>query len=349
MRIDFHSHYIPASAIASSSTGEPWHGVEFGRTESGALFGSSGGVTFDLPEWSAGPGDVTSRLKTLNSLGLDSQVLSIAPRLQRYTADSRQAVALARDMNDDLQDLALAAPDRIYGLIHLPLQDQASSISELKRMAGRPGIVGAAVGTNVAGAPWDTPEFFPILAAAQDLGMLVFFHPANRPADPRMKKHHLKNLVGNPLETTLAIASLIFGGVFDRLTTLQTCFAHAGGFAPTGIGRFDAGYRARMDVRQGVENLPSSYLRRIYFDSITFSETGLRHLIDVAGISQIVLGSDYPADMGTPDPVGFIESCKSLTREEKDAILGANASRLVAAAARPATEHQEKNQGEEKV
>jgi aminocarboxymuconate-semialdehyde decarboxylase len=329
MNIDFHGHFIPDSVVRAAATGEEWHGVRMSRTPDGGLIGEADGVPFDLPDWTARVETVETRLADLDAMRLDAQVLSIAPRLQRYASDPEAAVAIARDMNDDLVAWIEAAPSRLRGLIHLPLQDPAASVAELRRMAGRPGIIGAAVGTNVAGAPWDSPELFPVLKAAEELGLFVFFHPANRPKDDRMRRYHLKNLVGNPLETTLAVTALIFSGVLDRLPEAKLCFAHAGGFAVLGVGRFDYGYRTRQDAREIAAELPSEYLKRLYFDSITFSDLALRQVIDTVGISQVLLGSDHPADMGTADPVGFIESCASLSNEEKKAILGGNLEGLI--------------------
>ena len=301
------------------------------RSASGALIGEADGVAFDLPEWTANEKTVAERLAVLDEMRLDIQVLSIAPRFHRYGADNAASVALARDMNNDLAELISAAPARLAGLIHLPLQDPSASVAEIERMAGMPGILGAAVGTNVNGMAWDSPELLPVLQAVQDSGSFVFFHPANRPKDARMDRFHLKNLIGNPLETTLAIAALIFGGVLDRLPDAKLCFAHAGGYSVLGVGRFDQGYHERSDTREIATGLPSEYLKRLYFDSIIFSERALRHIVDVVGASQIVLGSDYPADMGTTDPVGFIESCSTLDVKEKHAILGGNLEGLIGA------------------
>lgn len=329
MNIDFHAHFAPASAVRAAASGSDWHGVRMSRSESGALKGEAEGATFDLPEWTAKEETIADRIADLDAMRLDVQVLSIAPRFQRYGADKRASIALARDMNNDLAELITSAPGRLRGLIHLPLQDPSASVAELERMADVPGILGAAVGSNVNGVPWDAPELFPVLKAAQDAGLFVFFHPANRPKDPRMSRFHLENLVGNPLETTLAIAALIFGGILDRLPTAKFCFAHAGGYAVLGAGRFDHGYHERSDTREIATSLPSEYLKRLYFDSITFSERALRHIVDVVGVSQIVLGSDYPADMGTTDAVGFVEACSSLNEAEKQAILGGNLKDLV--------------------
>jgi aminocarboxymuconate-semialdehyde decarboxylase len=329
MNIDFHGHFIPLRLVKAAATGGELHGVRMSRTETGALIGQSGGKVFDLPEWTHKSETPETRIAELDAMRLDAQVLSIAPRLQRYGANPQEAVLLAREMNDDLVEWIAAAPNRFYGLAHLPLQDPAASIREIERISKHDGILGVAVGTNVNGAAWDSADLFPVLEAAQASGMFVFFHPANRPKDDRMRRYHLKNLVGNPLETTLAIAALIFSGALDRLPQAKMCFAHAGGFAVLNSGRFDYGYTVREDARENSTTLPSDALSRLYYDSITFSERALRHIIDTVGVSQIVLGSDHPADMGTTDPVGFIEGCSSLDEHEKSAILGGNLQRLI--------------------
>jgi aminocarboxymuconate-semialdehyde decarboxylase len=299
------------------------------RTETGALIGEADGKLFDLPEWTRKAETPETRIAELDAMRLDAQVLSIAPRLQRYGAESRAAEVLAREMNDDLAEWIGAAPKRFRGLAHLPLQDPTAAVAEIERVADRKGIIGVAVGTNVNGKAWDAPELFPVLEAAQKNDLIVFFHPANRPKDERMRRYHLQNLIGNPLETTLAITALIFGGVLDRLPTVKMCFAHAGGFAVLGSGRLDYGHEVRDDAKQGSATLPSDGLRRLYYDSITFSERALRHIVDAVGVSQILLGSDHPADMGTTDPVGFIEGCSSLDETEKRAILGGNLEALI--------------------
>lgn len=329
MNIDFHGHFIPLRLVNAAATGKEFRGIRMARTETGALIGEAEGESFDLPEWTMKAETPETRIAELDAMRLDAQVLSIAPRLQRYSAEPAAAVTIAREMNDDLVEWIAAAPKRFRGLAHLPLQDPAASVSEVERLAGKKGILGFGVGTNVNGKAWDSPEFFPVLEAAQANDMMVFFHPANRPKDDRMRRYHLKNLVGNPLETTLAIAALIFSGTLDRLPTVKMSFAHAGGFAVLGSGRFDYGHQVREDAKEGSMNLPSDGLRRLYYDSITFSERALRHVVDVVGISQVLLGSDHPADMGTTDPVGFIEGCTALDEQEKAAILGGNLEALI--------------------
>lgn len=265
----------------------------------------------------------------MDALRVTRHILSVAPSLFRYELDPSTASAMAADMNDDLAEIAQSMPTRFAALAHLPLQDPDAAIRELERTAAQPGMVGVAAGTHVNGADWDAHELFPILEAIESSGQILFLHPANRRPEPRMQRYHLKNLIGNPLETTFAVASFIFGGVVDRLPELKVCFAHGGGFATLGIGRFDHGHEVRAEARAGAASLPSEYLRRLYFDSITHSERTLRYLVDLVGPSQVVMGSDYPADMGVADPVGFIDGCASLSEGERLGILEDNFDRLI--------------------
>ena len=178
------------------------------------------------------------------------------------------------------------------------------------------GFRGVMVCTHANGTDWDDPSLFPILEAAAALGAVVYYHPMRGRANSWMGKYHLRNLIGNPLETTMALACLIFGGVFDKLPNLKTCFSHAGGYGVLGIGRFDHGHEVRPEAT-GIAHLPSDYVRRIWVDTITHSERTLRYIVDTVGADRVVLGSDYPADMGEPYPAGFIESCGSLSERRR--------------------------------
>ncbi len=172
MATDIHANFIPTSLVEAAESGRPLLGVTMSRTDTGALIGHGPGGVFDLPEWTASSDTLDIRLATLDRLGLDRQVLAVAPRLHRYGEDAGHAVAFARRMNDDLADWTAASDGRLCGLVHLPLQDPAASVAELERMSGKPGIVGAAVGNNVNGNAWDSPALFPVLQAAQDLDLL---------------------------------------------------------------------------------------------------------------------------------------------------------------------------------
>jgi aminocarboxymuconate-semialdehyde decarboxylase len=240
-----------------------------------------------------------------------------------YGLDNADARSFARQTNNDLSEIVASHADRYVGLGYLPLQDPAGSVAELERCVRDLSMPGVMIGTNVNGQDWDSPDLFPVLQAAEQLGAVVYFHPARGRADSWLSKYHLNNVIGNPLETATALATMIFGGVFDRLPKLKACFAHAGGYGVLGIGRMDHGHEVRPEAT-GIRKLPRDYVRACWFDTITHNERALRYLVDTVGASQVVLGSDYPADMGEPYPRDWVEGCGSLTNAEKAAILGGN-------------------------
>jgi len=257
--------------VAAAASGTAWHGISIERSANGSLEGRGPHGAFDLPGWSGSGETIEDRVRRMDELRVSHHVLSVTPSLFRYELDPLVASAMAADMNDDLADIARSMPARFSAFAHLPLQDRDAAMRELERTVAQPGMVGVSAGTHVNGADWDAPELYPVLEAIESSGKILFLHPANRRPDPRMQRYHLKNLIGNPLETTFAVASFIFGGVMDRLPGLKVCFAHGGGFATLGIGRFDHGHRVRPEASAGGTELPSDYLRRLYFDSITHS------------------------------------------------------------------------------
>jgi len=324
--IDTHTHFVPQSALGPAERGELWHGIQFGRNARGKLTSTVGTVTQEIP-WPTPIESPQMRLTSMDARRVDLHMVSISPTLYWYSVAPEAGVRFARLSNDDLAEMVASAPDRFIGLGYLPLQDVNGAIAELERCVTVHGFPGVMIGTNVNGTDWDDATLFPVLAAAEALGAVLYFHPARGRADHFLRRYHFSNLIGNPLETAVALGSLIFGGVFDKLPALRTCFAHSGGYGVLGVGRLDHGQKVRPEAT-GIAQLPSDYVRACWFDTITHSERTLRYIIDVVGADRVVLGSDYPADMGEPQPVDFIESCTSLTDAEKTAILGNNATRL---------------------
>jgi aminocarboxymuconate-semialdehyde decarboxylase len=325
MIVDFHSHIQPrALRELESSEDRDWYGITVRRDPDGQIAykvgDHTGRLTHPLRQ------TLEDRIAYMDSKGIGMQVLSMSPSLTQYRAAPSVAAAGAREVNDDLADIAATWPDRFAGFAHLPLQDTDAAVAELERAVGR-GLVGACVCTHVNGRNWDDADLFPVLAAAERLGALVFFHPAQVRVRDLAPRHHLRNMVGNPWETTIAIGSLIFGGVLDRLPNLRTCFAHGGGYAPYAAGRFDHGYSVRDDAKAAQR--PSSYLHRLNYDCITHSPSALRYLVDTVGVDNVVLGTDFPADMSSTDPVRQIRENTLLTPAEQDAILSGNARRLL--------------------
>lgn len=324
--IDTHTHFVPKSALGPAERGELWHGIQFGRNARGKLTSTVGAVSQEIP-WPTPLETPRDRLASMAARRVDIHMVSISPTLYWYSVAPADARHFARLANDDLAEMVADAPRHFIGLGYLPLQHVDGAIAELERCVTHHGFPGVMIGTNVNGTDWDHESLFPVLAAAEALGAVVYFHPARGRADAFLGRYHFSNLIGNPLETAVALGCLIFGGVFDRLPALKTCFAHAGGYGVLGIGRLDHGHEVRPEAT-GLLKLPSDYVRACWFDTITHSARTLRYLIDVAGADKVVLGSDYPADMGEPQPVDFVEGCTTLTAAERSAILRGNAARL---------------------
>ena len=318
---------LPRSAIAAAENGEAWFGSEIERDD----LGRPVVVTGERREGMGGKAHyeaIERRLERMDEMGVDVQVLSLNPIFFRHYLDPDNAVEASRSVNDEIAGFIERWPTRFAGYGALPMQDPGRAIAELERVMAIDGMIGACVGTHVDGANWDEPHLFPVLEAAQELGALVFFHPSDRRLEAHLPRYHLHNSIANPTETTIAIASIIHGGIVDRLPDLQMLFAHGGGYACCGAARFDHGYTVRAEAREHASMLPSEYLSRLWYDSLVHDHGMFRRLIDVVGINRVMLGTDFPADMGQPDPVDWIER-SDLTRDERIAVLGANAAALL--------------------
>jgi aminocarboxymuconate-semialdehyde decarboxylase len=202
---------------------------------------------------------------------------------------------------------------------------------ELERCVKKLGLRGLEIGTNVNGIDLadkrlGLDRFF---AKAQELDVVLFMHPMGFTHADRMTEHYFNNIIGNPLESTLAVGHLIFGGVLDRFPKLKFCVAHGGGYLAHYHARMDHGWKARPDARTAMKKKPSSYLKKFYFDTITFDAGLLENLIERVGAKQVMLGSDYPYDMGDEDPVGFVNSLRGIDEADRKRILGGNAARLL--------------------
>lgn len=271
---------------------------------------------------------VAAKLEDMDRMGIDLQVLSPAPPQYYYWADSDLGRQTSRIINDSIAEAVAAHPDRFVGLATLPMQEPELAVSEMRRAVGELGLKGIEISTNVAGAELSEPQFAPVLQAAEELGILVFMHPLGFSHGERMQKHYLNNVIGNPLESTLALSHLIFGGILDRFPGLRICVAHGGGYLPGYSGRMDHAWRVRADCR-GCQHPPSSYLKRLWFDTVVFDPDQLAYLVGKFGADKIVMGTDYPFDMGETDPIGLINAVPDLSEEDCWRILGGNACELL--------------------
>jgi aminocarboxymuconate-semialdehyde decarboxylase len=254
--------------------------------------------------------DTSVRLAECDAAGVGVQVLSTVPVMFSYWAQPDPALELARYLNDHIAGVVAAHPKRFVGLGTLPMQTPDRAIRELERCVRELGLAGVEIGSNVNGENLDSPELFPIFEAAASLGAAVFVHPWEMAGRERMTRYWLPWLVGMPAETSLAICSLIFGGVLERLPTLRIAFAHGGGAFPATIGRIVHGFEVRPDLCAVTNDVdPREYLKRIYLDSLVHEPRMLRYLVDVMGADRIALGSDYPFPLGEARPGALIDSC----------------------------------------
>ncbi len=271
--------------------------------------------------------DVAVRLADMDAAGIDLQVIMPPPPQCTYTVPLEIGVQAARIVNDGLAAFAAQKPDRFAALGTVPMQDADAACAELERAMKERGLKGAQVLTNVGGRELSDPAFAPFWAKAEALGAVILIHPNGFTEAARMTRNYFNNVVGNPLETALALHYLIFDGVLERYPSLKLIAAHGGGYLPAYSGRIDHAWGARSDVRGSLPQKPTTYLKRVFFDSVVFTPHQLRHLIEVFGAGQILMGTDYPYDMADSDPVGHLASA-NLDEATFAAIAGGNAKRL---------------------
>jgi aminocarboxymuconate-semialdehyde decarboxylase len=271
---------------------------------------------------------IDERIQDMDNSGVDIQAISVPP-MYMSGFDREIGIGVSRAQNDGIAQVVKAYPDRFVGLATVPLQDQEAAAEELDRAMKQLSMKGVQIGTSVNDKNLDAPELWPFYEKAQELNAFVLVHPINVQGAERMPKYHLSNLIGNPSATSLAIASLIFGGVLERFPWLKFCFAHAGGFAPYQRGRFDHGYQVRPECREMISKPPSEYFKLLYFDTITHYGPALTYLIKSVGSDHVLLGSDYPYDMADFDPVSSVAGLKTISSLEKRRVLWDNAAKLL--------------------
>jgi aminocarboxymuconate-semialdehyde decarboxylase len=270
--------------------------------------------------------DPERRLEDCDKHGVTAQVLSTVPVMFCYGAKAEHTHHLSCILNDHIAEVVRRYPDRFFGLGTLPLQAPDLAIQEMERCVNELGLQGVEIGTHVNDWNLDHAALFPVLQAAERLGAAVFVHPWDMLGRERMKKYWLPWLVGMPAETSLAICSLIFGGVLERLPRLRIAFAHGGGAFPGTVGRIEQGFRVRPDLC-AVDNdkSPRHYLGKFYLDSIVHDANALRYLIRLVGAERIALGSDYPFPLGEDVPGRLIESLTDLPAEMRRRMLAGTA------------------------
>jgi len=272
---------------------------------------------------------VAQRLADMDVMGIDIQALSPAPNQTYYDTTPEVGIATARVINDNIAAIVAEHPDRFVGLGTVPFQAPEPAVEELTRLTRSLGLRGIEIATNVAGEDLSDDRFRPIFAKAEELGLVVFMHPTGFTEARRFVEHYFTNVIGNPLDTTVAVHHLIFGGVLDQCPKLKLVLAHGGGYIAAYSGRIDHAASARPDCCERIREMPTAYLKRLYFDSLVYTHHQLEYLVRLYGPDHVLMGTDYPADMGEVDPIGFIESAPRITDAERMQILGGNAAGLL--------------------
>jgi aminocarboxymuconate-semialdehyde decarboxylase len=301
MRVDVHTHVVPPrwDDWASRYGRGAWPRLEITDACHATIFtGDRFFRDIDDRAWSP-----ERRIADMDRIGIDRQAISPPPVMFCYWAEAKAGQAFARMQNEFIAAVAERHPERFTGMATVPLQDPALAIAELRHARETLGLRAVEIGTCPGGRDFDDPALFAFFQACRDLGMVIFVHPAvPLIGSERMTKYYFPLIVGNPLETALAISTLIFGGVLERLPDLRICFAHGGGAFPFMLARLDHGWKVRPEGPAAIPRPPRDYARRLFFDSLTLSADNLRYIVQQFGADRVVLGSDYPFDMGDPDP-----------------------------------------------
>jgi aminocarboxymuconate-semialdehyde decarboxylase len=328
LKIDIHCHYLNTEVAAKVAHLNPGQ-YEPSITYANALTRETN--VRQMKDRAPRLSDIAVRLEHMDRMGIDIQAVSPAPNQTYYWTEPGMGQELARAVNEGIAKVVAGHPERFVGLGTVPLQDPGLAVSELEFLIRSLGLKGVEINPSVNGldltdARLALEKFF---AAAEKLNAVIFMHPIGFTQGERLMDHYFNNVIGNPLETTVAASHLIFDGVMERHPKLKVVLPHAGGYLAHYWARMDHAWKARPDCRTVIRKKPSRSLERFYFDTITFDPGMLGHLIERFGAEHVLLGTDYPYDMGVEDPVGFIDKVRKLGSKDKARIMGGNAARLL--------------------
>lgn len=324
MTIDVHCHCIPPEVVDTLQGEGGRYGIEIlGEPRRARIAGTvtTGPLRADLS-------DLPARIAAMDAAGVDVQLLSSFIDMTAYALDPARGRRYARMFNESLAATAGAHPDRFGALATVPLQDPPGAAEELRYAVTELGMAGAQIATTVNGAELDDRGLDPFWAQAAELRCLILLHPLASLSGRGLKRYFLGNVVANPAETTIALAHLIFGGVLERFEDLVLCAVHGGGFLPYQVGRMERGYR-HGPVGADTALAPAEALGRLYFDTIVHHPAALDYLIGRVGADRVVLGSDYPFEMGDPEAVRTVRAAPCLDAAQREAVLEGNLRRIL--------------------
>ncbi len=273
-------------------------------------------------------GEVDRRLKHLDDMGIDIQVVAPAPNQCYYAIPAEIAETVHRLTNEGVATYVARHPDRFVGLGTVTMQEPGLAVKELDTIM-KLGHKGVQILTNVDGQELSDPKFRPFFARAEELGAFVMMHPNGFTHGDRLTHYYLNNVLGNPLETTLALHNLILSGTLARFPDLKLMAVHGGGYLPGYSGRIDHAWGAREDARGAIPLPPTTYLRQVYFDTVVFSYHQLAYMLSLFGPDRILMGTDYPFDMAEYNPIGHIAGVEGMDEATLEALAGGNAARVL--------------------
>ena len=320
LKIDIHTHIIPDNLpdLTNKFGYEGFVRLEKKtRSEANMILFNENFRTIQCNCW-----DPKKRIIEMNDSDINVQVLSPIPIMFSYWADAKDTLAQSRMINDFISDICTKYPKRFVGLGTIPMQSINLSLKEIERCKNELNIKGIEIGSNINDLNLNEERFLDIFEACQDLSLSVFIHPWQMMGMSKMKKYWLPWLVGMPAETTRAICSMIFGGIFDKFPKLRVAFAHGGGSFHYTLGRIEQGFIQRPDLcTVDNNNNPINYINKFYIDSLVHDSDSLNFLLNKVGANQIALGTDYPFPLGETTPGDTIEKLKSISKKNRERLL----------------------------
>ena len=323
--VDIHAHVGVPEAAKFIEPHLDWNTIPLSRFANAETRALSQKQEADI----RGHASADQRLADLDAMAIDVQFIAPPPPQCYYTVPLDIAVQAARMVNDGIAAFCAKKADRFKGFGTVPMPDGNEAARELERCMTSLRFRGVQILTNVAGKELSDPAFAPFWKKAEELGAVVLIHPNGFTEARRFSRFYFNNIIGNPLETTIALHYLIFGGVLERHPDLKIIAVHGGGFLGGYPGRIDHAWGARGDARGQLPKPPSSYLKKIYFDTVVFTPEQLAALVATFGIDHVLMGTDYPYDMAEYDPLEHLATTRSLDTAARAAIAGGNAKRLL--------------------
>jgi aminocarboxymuconate-semialdehyde decarboxylase len=326
MQIDIHSHVIPDRIVAAIAADPRRFRARVEGAGSTRKIIHDQGYVYPLFEEFR---EAEAKLSAMDRKGIDISVISPAPPMFYYWADADLALDVAGLVNDGVADMVGARPDRLRGMATVPMQHPDAAVAELERVVRAYGFKAVEIGTSIEGAQLAEERFRPLLRRASELNVFVFAHPYYVGAKSGLESYYLTNLIGNPLDTTVMLANLMFSGRLDELPDLKIVLAHGGGFIPYQIGRLVHGHAVRSETNGISKSSPKDLLKRIYFDSLVFEPQALRYLIDLVGADHVCIGTDAPFDMADENPRATIDAVPGITPLERQCVCCGTALKLL--------------------